>query len=785
MAFNYRKHRLAFLLAALIFTVGTLAPLFLSASCRARQQGPEELKARETLRTMTRGGVLPAEDAVARIESRFPNTTAGALARMVHARIKLNAKDFKAAAKLLDAKVIHDYTPLEDYALLMRGDALERAGRRGEARTAYEQLAREYPAARRARDATLRDAELLINDNQPAAAAEALKELAAKDDAAALLLTAKAYEQSSSPAQPLAAYRRIYFFAPTSGENEEAATAIRRLGSTNAPANAEEAVARAERLFQAKHYSAAFDAYTEGLARFPNAFTPELQLHRGIAAANAKKLSDAAAALSAVPISTAELRAEALYHLALAYARARQWAPARSTTDELHRAFPNSAWTPRAFVGAGQIADEAKNAADAAYFYRAAVNFYPGAAEVTPAQFYLAWQAHEAKRFAESSNLLTEHLASYTGKNTDFRGRAGYWAARDSERAGKLAEARAIYQALQARYSANWYGYLAKKRVDALERSGNVSEQAFAPDSQVGRALANLQTVTVAEETAGAREDALIAKAEQLSIIGDDSWALEELAVASQTAPDSQRLNLATARILRWNGDNVAAFNTLKRSYPDYSQMHPEELRREEWEVFYPLAYWDIIVQESRARGLDPFQVAGLIRQESVFDPRARSSAKAYGLMQLLVPTASVTARKYGIDRAITPDSLYEPRLNIQLGTAYLRDQLDKYGRIEYVAAAYNAGSHRVEQWRASLPSEIDEWSEEIPLKETRGYVQGVVRNTLQYRRLYDEKGQFRVNVGARAIYPQGGATPPGTPAGQPANPTVRVRRLTGGEEEE
>ena len=468
-----------------------------------------------------------------------------------------------------------------------------------------------------------------------------------------------------------------------------------------------------------------------------------------------------------------------MFNLALAYGRAKQWAQARSTADDLHRAFPNSAWATKAFVQVGQLAEDAKNAVDASYFYRAAVNFYPGAAEVTPAQFYLAWQAHDGKNFAESSRLLTEHLANYADRNTDFRGKAAYWAARDSERSGKLAEARAIYQGLQARYDANWYGYLAQQRLDTMNRNGNVPRKDFPADSLVGRAVANLQTVTVAEETAGPNEDGHIAKADQLSIIGTDDWALEELGVASSAAPASPRVNLAIARIYRAKNDNVQALNILKRSYPDYSQMKPEEMRRDEWDVFYPLAYWDIISQESRARSLDPYQVAGLIRQESVFNPRAVSSARAYGLMQVVVPTGVLTAKKYGVDRSVTMDSLFEPRLNIQLGTAFLRDQIDKYGRIEYVAAAYNAGPGRVVQWRASLPLELDEWAEAVPFRETRLYIQGVVRNTLQYKRLYDENGQFRAEVGARAIYPASKAAP-----SQPADPTIRVRRSIGEEEE-
>ena len=81
-----------------------------------------------------------------------------------------------------------------------------------------------------------------------------------------------------------------------------------------------------------------------------------------------------------------------------------------------------------------------------------------------------------------------------------------------------------------------------------------------------------------------------------------------------------------------------------------------------------------------------------------------------------------------------------------------MREQLDKFGRIEYVAVAYNAGPNRVGPWRATLPAEIDEFVEAIPFKETKGYVQGVIRNSAQYRRLYDENGVFRANVGTRPL---------------------------------
>lgn len=779
------KYRLTLILIGIAVVVGASLPPFMTAGCLTRQQSPAEIRALEHLRAVTRGGVLPSEEVVARIESELPRTKAAALARLLRARIRINAKDFAGAASLLDSGIIRDYSLLGDYALFMRGNALEQAGNLAEARTTYEQLLESFPGSLRSKEAALRHANITMRSGNAAGVPSLLKELAEKDDAAALLLTGKAYEQTSDTTRALASYRRLYFYSPTSQESIEAATAISRLGSTLSPANGDEAMARADKLYEAKRFSDALQAYGDAFARFPATANSETQLRRVIAAANTRKIAEAVGALNAIPSSAGGTRAEALYNVAQTYARIKQWEQARATVDELRRAFPNSQFTPRAFVNVGQIAEEAKDDANASYFLRTAVNSYQGSAEVAQAQFNLAWMAHEANNFSESSKLLTEHLAYYADKNTDNRGRAGYWAARDSERAGKVAEARALYQAMLARYDANWYGYLAKQRLDAMLRSGigTVPAKTFPPDSVVGRAIANLQTVTVAEETAGAQEDKAISKAGELNNVGLDEWALAELAVASASAGYSPKVNLAIARVYRWQEDNVRALNVLKKSFPDYSQMKPEELTREQWDVFYPLSYWDIIVQESRARNLDPFQVAGVIRQETVFMPRARSSARAYGLMQVLVPTAVLTAKRHGLERTITEESLYEPRLSIQLGTAYLRDQIDKFGRIEYVAAAYNAGPMRAVQWRTSLPSEMDEWAEAVPFKETRGYVQGVVRNRLQYLRLYDANGKFRPEVGTRPVTRQPAAG--GTPVSSPENSNVLKRRVRGNENEE
>ncbi|HJQ32313.1 MAG TPA: transglycosylase SLT domain-containing protein, partial [Pyrinomonadaceae bacterium] len=753
------------------------------ASCRARQTArPDEPAAYERLRTLTRGGALPAEATAAQLATQFAGTRTGALANLVRARIRVAAGDNAGAAALLRSEDFREATRVGDYALWLRGDALEKAGRRAEARASFEELARDYPDSLRARDATVRAAQLLMQDGQPAGVPAEVSKLAGADDADALLLTAKAYEQSGDQTKALAAYRRLYFYAPSSVQTEaEAAAGLARLNSTTAPGSAEEAAARAEKLYKSKRYSDAVDAYAQAFNSFPATHTPQARLRRGIAAFNARRAAETVEALLTDGPPAGDERAEALYYLAQHMARAKQWPNARNVLDQMRREFPQSPFTMRALVAVGTAARDAKNMTDALFIFRQAVQQFPGEPEVAGAQFEIAWAAHDAKNFAESSRLLIEHLANYADRNTDNRGKAGYWAARDAERAGLLAEARTLYDAMLVRYGANWYGYLSKQRLEAMTKAGQAGTTPTKVDANLlSRAVENLKPVTVAEESAGPAEAERLLKAEQLSAAAWDEAAHAELDRALEAKPDSPRLNLAKAQLYRARNDNVQALNVLRRSFPDYSQMAPEELTREEWDVFYPLNYWDAIKQEATARGLDPYTVAGLIRQESVFNPRAVSNANAYGLMQLLPGTAQLTAKRYGVDDTVTTETLLsDPRLNIRLGTGYLRDQMDKYGRIEYVAAAYNAGPGRVVQWRATLPLQLDEWAEAIPFRETRGYVQGVVRNSLQYRRLYDEQGRFRPEVGARATRRDITQTPnAGT------NDNTRPRRVSNEEEE-
>ena len=142
----------------------------------------------------------------------------------------------------------------------------------------------------------------------------------------------------------------------------------------------------------------------------------------------------------------------------------------------------------------------------------------------------------------------------------------------------------------------------------------------------------------------------------------------------------------------------------------------------------YPLRYEEIIKGHAENYGLEPQLLAAVIYQESKFDPDARSSSGAVGLMQLLPETGQGIADRTGGNRW-RPDDLLSPELNVRYGAWYLRHLLDKYHDESLALAAYNAGQTNVDKWRRSGVG--------IQFDETRHYVEGVQALKQMYSEAY------------------------------------------------
>jgi soluble lytic murein transglycosylase-like protein len=178
--------------------------------------------------------------------------------------------------------------------------------------------------------------------------------------------------------------------------------------------------------------------------------------------------------------------------------------------------------------------------------------------------------------------------------------------------------------------------------------------------------------------------------------------------------------------------DAYAASVRLLRRLGDAVELPAAERLR----LAYPLAFWDAVQRESQPTAVDPLLVESVMRQESLFDPEARSSANARGLMQLLPGTAERVATANGMHVDVA--ELTEPEINIALGVRYLRDLLSRFGGPLKGVAAYNGGEAAVEKWQRQFGDlHADEFVESITYRETRDYVKRVMANYRQYVHLY------------------------------------------------
>lgn len=174
--------------------------------------------------------------------------------------------------------------------------------------------------------------------------------------------------------------------------------------------------------------------------------------------------------------------------------------------------------------------------------------------------------------------------------------------------------------------------------------------------------------------------------------------------------------------MMSFSGADLPVFQTLHK----FLSENPEKATPAIANLLFPVRYWGQIQENSKST--DPVLVKALIRQESAFNPMARSRARAAGLMQLIYPTA----KNFGIKK---PKELLSPEANIHAGSEFLAQLINEFGSVELALAAYNAGPGAVRQWQKRYPTKnIDLFVEMIPYTETREYVRLVRRNYKVYQ---------------------------------------------------
>ena len=213
---------------------------------------------------------------------------------------------------------------------------------------------------------------------------------------------------------------------------------------------------------------------------------------------------------------------------------------------------------------------------------------------------------------------------------------------------------------------------------------------------------------------------------------------LAELRHAQRAWGNSARIDATIAWVYNRKGELRRAISLMRRTYPQFLTAGGQELPAEILQVIFPLVYWDSIRKYSAQHDLDPYLVAALVAQESTFDAGVRSSANAWGLMQLVPSTGRKLARSLGL--RFTMALLTNPEINLRMGTLYFSDLVSHFGGTYYALASYNAGDSRVTRWKSERPGlDEDEFIDDIPFPETQNYVKRILGTAEDYRRLYPD----------------------------------------------
>ncbi len=152
----------------------------------------------------------------------------------------------------------------------------------------------------------------------------------------------------------------------------------------------------------------------------------------------------------------------------------------------------------------------------------------------------------------------------------------------------------------------------------------------------------------------------------------------------------------------------------------------------------YPISYTKYIRESSEEFNIDPYLIASVINVESRYDKYATSAKDAKGLMQVTPKTGQWASEVLGLEGYLE-DDLYDPEVNIRLGSWYLSRLMDEFdGDLHLVLAAYNGGSGNVKKWLDNKEYSLDgEQLHNIPFKETENYIERVNKNYNIYSRIY------------------------------------------------
>ncbi len=395
-------------------------------------------------------------------------------------------------------------------------------------------------------------------------------------------------------------------------------------------------------------------------------------------------------------------------------------AAAQQAFEEFVRRYPADKRAAEARYAIGRIYQQAGDVPAAVAAFGELAAQHPGDPLAVEGRWRVGWMRYAAGDWSGAASLWGAVAATPPPRQ---RSTGAYWQARALARAGGARPARELYEQILEQDPDGYYALWAERRLDGTAAAPLLAP---APGSITPAPLPDVIPPPADVSPFHPSRYAALRDAGVFDLARAELAAVER--ARGGEPPVARYLVDAYRRV-----DGYAAAWRLARRLGGDAALTPAE--REE--LAYPLAFWPAVSQAAETQGLDPLLVLALMRQESLFDPAARSPADARGLMQLLPSTAQRVAATAG--HPLVDADLYDPETNVSLGTRYLSGLLTRYGGDPVKAiAAYNGGEGAVDRWTSgAVGLEPDEFVETITYRETRDYVKRVLGNYRAYRRLY------------------------------------------------
>ncbi len=442
----------------------------------------------------------------------------------------------------------------------------------------------------------------------------------------------------------------------------------------------------------------------------------------------------------------------ALYYGARASVNARRDAEALDRFGKVEKLFPAHRLADDARFRSALLVEDQGDAARALAMLASIPDAYPQGDMGVEALFRIALEKLQSRDFDAARSALDRALV-LAPEGAGAR-RAAYFRARVAELAADADDAKRRYVALVADAPLDYYMLLAYVRLramnDALARS--------TLEAAVAREPAGPLATQDHPELASPAFERFVSLLE----VGEVDAARREAGAGGLTAEGADPAVLWT---IAWLYDRAGApelgHSFARGRLADYRAHWPAGRWKVAWEVAFPRAFDAVVTRESDSTRIPAALTWAIMREESAFNPEAKSVANAIGLMQLMAGTARIVA--HDVDLPFDEQALHRPEVSIALGTRLLSELRASFpSHPAFAIAAYNGGSNAVRRWlQQHAADDFDVFVEHIPFDETRNYVKHVLASEAAYAYLYAPATLDEIlAVPTHLVAPQTVATP-------------------------